>query len=126
MSLVGLCGNERKCHICGRVFCITPEWVYRKGQGDGVKLFCSWHCLRKYEARKVDRGSREEQIRKLYAQGLDVRQISDRMSLDSRSVSYWVNKIEKEQEHDKVLSEKADQEIGGRTDECKTESEAGK
>ena len=112
MSLVGLCGNERKCHICGRIFCLTPDWVYKKGQGDGIKLFCSWGCLRKYEARKVGRGSRSEQIRKLYDEGLSIREISDRLSLDSRSVMYWFNKFEKEKENER----KTEPEAGGKED----------
>jgi hypothetical protein len=36
--------NEATCKMCGKVFIITDEWVYKRG----VKKFCSWHCFNGY------------------------------------------------------------------------------
>lgn len=41
-----------KCPVCGKDFYITTykDWAYKFGQLGHRKYFCSWSCLRKYEA----------------------------------------------------------------------------
>lgn len=47
----------RKCPVCGREFITYQgcEWGYTYGGINGKKL-CSWKCLRRYEANKIDEG----------------------------------------------------------------------
>ena len=40
--------NERKCPKCGKIFYVTPEWVYKDVGG----IYCSWKCYRKSTERK--------------------------------------------------------------------------
>ena len=96
MAVNGLSGMERKCHICGRVFMYRADWAYKKGMGDGIKLFCSWSCMRKYEKRKPDRISRTQKIQQALADGLNPKEIADLLAIDSRQVAYWQRKMEKE------------------------------
>ena len=42
-------GTITKCPICGKTFERTEEWAYRRGDVH----YCSWHCLRKYDASKT-------------------------------------------------------------------------
>lgn len=43
--------KETKCPICGKLFCRTIEWAYKKTDEHAQSTyFCSWKCLRAYEA----------------------------------------------------------------------------
>lgn len=41
--------KEIKCDCCGKIFIVRniTEYVYRQDN----KIFCSWHCLRKHQAK---------------------------------------------------------------------------
>jgi hypothetical protein len=126
MSLLGLAGKERQCHVCGKIFIIYPDWVYRKGYGEGATVFCSYKCFREHEKKGKGSGlSRGDRIRLAMADGLTNKEIAALLGIDPRSVLYWTKKIEKEREHDEVLPQTKNQGIGERKHERKAESEAG-
>lgn len=106
MNLDALVGKERRCKVCGKVFIIKPEWVYKKGVGDGTVVFCSWGCLRKWESRRKPKGEQREAVIQAIRDGLTIREICDLLSVDSRVVYYWTKKLEEE-----------------KRDECETEPE---
>lgn len=56
----------RKCPVCGKMFwCDNYElWVYKKGYRNRTTgkvnvansiIFCSYHCMREYEARRASK-----------------------------------------------------------------------
>jgi len=103
-----LFGTECKCAICGKEFIKYPTWVYKAGVGYGIKFFCSWGCLRQFEKKKIGRRDREDKIRQAVADGLTISEIANLMSMDRRSVTYWVEKIAKENaEHERKTEPEA-------------------
>lgn len=48
--------QERRCAICNKPFYppVLEEWRFRKlrnpGHGNALVYFCSWGCMRKWEA----------------------------------------------------------------------------
>ena len=46
-----LVGMECKCPQCGKTFIKpSPEWGYQARVKNGMRSFCSWSCLRKWQA----------------------------------------------------------------------------
>lgn len=35
-------GSRRVCPVCGKDFWMTSEWMFRRGSGTDLKLFCSY------------------------------------------------------------------------------------
>ena len=103
---MSLFGNERHCAVCGKEFLIYPDWAYKKKVGDGDKVFCSWGCMRAWEAkRKGNRADQAEAIRKAIQDGLTVQEITALLSVDRRVVIYWEKKLKGEKTDDKVFSQ---------------------
>lgn len=51
-----LSDHTRKCPICGKLFW-PPDldtYVFKRTQQRSIVYYCSWHCLREYEAHHVD------------------------------------------------------------------------
>ena len=44
--------RESKCPTCKKTFEHTDEWVYWRGYYRVRTYFCSWHCVRAYDAKK--------------------------------------------------------------------------
>ena len=96
---MSLFGNEKKCPVCGKEFLTYPDWAFKKGNGDGIKYFCSWGCMRAWEARKMSRAEQADAIKQAIRDGLTVKEIVALLSVDSRVVSYWEKKL-KGEKHD--------------------------
>lgn len=104
---------ERKCSICGRIFCMvcTPEEWPLKDKKQHI-LFCSWRCLREYEARKIMGGSRkrgnkdpkrppkekERMFGELIRQGLNNKEIAEQTGESEQLVNYYRRKIQRREE----------------------------
>lgn len=43
---------EKKCPVCKTVFIPTQEWVYKRGTKGVIKTFCSWGCMRAWDAKQ--------------------------------------------------------------------------
>ena len=55
--------NAKKCHCCGKEFCVMyPKlWVYRKHVANmGYKYFCSYTCYRAVPGKRVNRSGATE------------------------------------------------------------------
>lgn len=97
---------ERTCPECGKVFCVRvqEEWRFKE---NGV-LLCSWGCVRTRERRREERSGaakakrskkltpkqKEAAIRMFLEQGMDVKEISDRLGVRVENVYYYRKKIE--------------------------------
>lgn len=104
---------ERKCSICGRIFCMvcTPEEWPLKDKKQHI-LFCSWRCLREYEAREIMGGSRkrgnkypkrppkekERVFGELIRQGLNNKEIAEQTGESEQLVNYYRRKIQRREE----------------------------
>lgn len=104
---------ERKCSICGRIFCMvcTPEEWPLKDKKQHI-LFCSWRCLREYEAREIMGGSRkrgnkdpkrppkekERMFGELIRQGLNNKEIAEQTGESEQLVNYYRRKIQRREE----------------------------
>lgn len=57
--------KEHVCPICGKIFIANVDWAYRQREHKNNinRYYCSWHCMRKWEAieneRKASRKSRK-------------------------------------------------------------------
>ena len=85
---------EKTCIVCGRVFCITDEWVYVRGSHEQMRYFCSWHCLREYDrTHETIRGKppseKKTAILKLRKQGLSYTEISLKLNISEAMVKYY-------------------------------------
>jgi hypothetical protein len=60
-----------KCPVCGKYFCRTKEWAYRKEYYDPHRrvYFCSWKCLRKAEAEKEKKSRKRIIVDQLNLEG---------------------------------------------------------
>ena len=93
--------SSRICPVCQNEF-VTPDpeqWVYKFWDTSGKKnrvYFCSWHCMRKYEAGEVDlkgRGmklsTKKHKIWEMLDDGMNTRQISIMLDVPIRQVQYY-------------------------------------
>lgn len=104
---------ERKCSICGRIFCMvcTPEEWPLKDKKQHI-LFCSWRCLREYEAKEIMGGSRkrgkkdpkrppkekERMFGELIRRGLNNKEIAEQTGESEQLVNYYRRKIQRREE----------------------------
>ena len=97
-----LVGKERKCALCKRTFIVYPEWAYRRFRSNRELIFCSWKCLRAFEAGTGTKTpiERREQIIAALKDGLNVKEVALMLNEDVRKVWYWENKLKKERERD--------------------------
>lgn len=98
-------GHERKCAVCKRKFIIYPDWVYKRGDHEHCKVFCSWKCLREFDAGHGDSREMKNKIIQALKDGLTVREISVLLGVDYSRVNYWKEKLRKEQENDEGTGE---------------------
>ena len=106
---------EKKCTICGRKFCPSAEWVYKRGSNHGYadKMFCSYACMKKYDrileerARKMrekrkmgktkvtfdDIAKRKEAIAQMLDKGLNLQQIAETLGVSTTCVRYYRDEI---------------------------------
>jgi len=97
-------GKERTCSVCGKQFVIFPEWVYKRG-GDGREnVFCSYGCMRKFDARH-DRSKREKRdaIIQAIRDGLTTTEICALIDTDHSRVWYWRQKLKQEDKRDEGI-----------------------
>jgi len=91
--------QDRKCPQCGKEFFVRNalEWAYRRSN----KLYCSWHCVREYDAgsktRKIDT---REKIIQAIRDGLTTKEIVDLLNVDAQKVWYWRDKLKREEQSD--------------------------
>lgn len=106
---------ERKCPICGKVFCMwhADLWAYKTGE----RYFCSYHCmsaaLKKTRESSAGRPKRKkaypsastlkpkqkfELIKALIRTGLTNREIEMKTGIDRELVRYYRVKAERESE----------------------------
>ena len=95
-SLNNLLGKERKCDVCKKEFIYYPTWVYKRSVGDRLKVFCSWHCLRAFERKKLHKSEQRDAIIERLIEGETVDEIVKALSCDSRLVYHWKQKLEKD------------------------------
>jgi ribosomal protein L24E len=89
----GRCVN---CPICGKEFTSHDGWVFRRKSGGHQLTFCSWKCLRKFEAdhppkRKIDK---REKIIQAISDGLNDREIAAMLNEPIGKVQYWRDRTE--------------------------------
>ena len=89
----GRCGF---CPICGKEFTSHDGWVFRRKSGGHQLTFCSWKCLRKFEAdhppkRKIDK---REKIIQAISDGLNDREIAAMLNEPIGKVQYWRDRTE--------------------------------
>ena len=96
INLRSLIGHERSCYVCKKGFIIYPDWVYKRGTGDGIKVFCSYKCMRSYEGNNMTKAQKNEAMRQMLIDGKSIREIMDKLDIDSRRVYYWKHKMQKE------------------------------
>ena len=93
-------GHERKCSLCKKRFILYPDWVYKKGKHEHCYVFCSWKCLRAYEAGQGTAKETRDKIIQALKDGLTVREISILLGVDQSRVTYWKEKMKREEKHD--------------------------
>ena len=96
INIRSMLGHERSCYVCKKRFILYPDWVYKRGKGDGVKYFCSWHCMRSYEENNMTKAQQNEAMRQMLTEGKSIREIMDKLDIDSRRVYYQKQKMQKE------------------------------
>ena len=87
---------EHKCAECGKSFCAREEWAYvraKESTSSHKKWFCSWGCLRKYEAKHGD-GNRKpnkakDEILRMLSEGKSAKEISDVLGIRQAMVYYY-------------------------------------
>ena len=96
----GFFGVEHDCPVCGKTFIrVNDQWAYMRWSGSHQLWFCSWRCLRKWEATHGDKVERREQIIDLLRQGKTVSEVSKILQETFTKVDYWAKKLEKENAH---------------------------
>ena len=84
---------ERKCEICKKDFCARDEWVYVRGVDSHRKWFCSWKCLRKYDAKQEERKKKpcqtKDEILQMLAEGKNAKEISEELGIRQAMVYYY-------------------------------------
>ena len=53
-DLLGIGIVEKKCSHCGKVFCPTPQHVYKRHTCKKTYWFCKWSCMLRYEEAHPD------------------------------------------------------------------------
>lgn len=90
--------QERKCPQCGKEFIChnVDQWAYKRFG----KVFCSWHCLRAWDAgAKTSKIDRREQIIQAIKDGLTTKEIVELVNADVKTVWYWRDKLKREGEN---------------------------
>lgn len=50
----------RKCFVCGKIFVLAPENIYKVRIKGRIKHLCGWNCLMKLEReREAEKKSKE-------------------------------------------------------------------
>ena len=98
---------ERKCPECGKIFCLARAelWSF----WDGPEMLCSWGCMRKREKRKAEKTARaaekrskmtpkmrEAMVKRLTAQGVEAKEIGERLGIGTQLVNYYQRKGKKD------------------------------
>jgi len=63
----------------------------------GNRYFCSWGCLRLWDAQRGTKGERREKMIQAIKDGLTVNEIAELLQIDKSTIVYWKNKLEKEE-----------------------------
>ena len=97
---MSLDGTERKCPICGKVFLAHEEWAYKKTKDKHSNIFCSWGCLRKWEAQHGSRKDRQQRIINALSDGLNPKEAALLLGEPVSKVWYWEKKLKREAAED--------------------------
>ena len=102
MTMTEFAYQEKKCGRCGREFIIhDPEdYVFKRHLRGGYQYFCSWSCLRRWEAQRGSKTERRDRIIQALKDGLTVKEICELVKVDMSSVIYWKKKMEEEKNPD--------------------------
>ena len=107
-------GHEKHCHQCGKAFLgSSEEWAYKRYKHEhGHPLyFCSWKCLRQWEAEKEvtrkkgrKRCPQEQEIYRLLAEKEQPKLICERLGINRSTYWYyrerWVESKEEDENGD--------------------------
>ena len=88
--------KEKECHMCGKKFIVQSpdQYVYKRLFGRNEKYFCSWGCLRKWEATRGSKVTRRDKIIDALKDGMSVKEICYKFDVDRTNVVYWQNKLQ--------------------------------
>ena len=95
MNSWSYCGlpPEKKCAICGKKFCVRPEYRYTRGVEKAQKYFCSWHCMREYDKKWVHGGRKpnkaKDDILRLLNEGVEPKDIAEQLKIKLTMVYYY-------------------------------------
>ena len=78
----------RKCANCKKQFLYNEDWVYIRKQRHTAKLFCSWKCLRAYDAQHE---TKADKIDKALADGLNDGEIKRLLGITQCQLDYHKN-----------------------------------
>lgn len=97
---------EKKCARCGRPFIVhdPSEYVFRRYVSGADKFFCSWSCLRMWDALRGTKADRRGRIQQAIRDGLSTNEICDLVGADKTTVLYWRKKMEEEQDHETAMA----------------------
>ena len=92
---LGYCGlpTERKCLMCGKLFCAREEWVFTRGKDSHKLWLCSWKCLREYDEKqeKLEKKPNKikDEIMRLLAEGESAKDIANELGIRQSMVYYY-------------------------------------
>ena len=96
-------GGERTCPVCGKTFWAYAEHAYKRGSESCPVYFCTWKCLRAYDAthKEVSRRThgfiQTDQVRELRNKGMQIAAIAWELGCSYHTVAYHLNKIRNEE-----------------------------
>jgi hypothetical protein len=87
--------QEKRCTQCKKKFIVldNAHWVYKRTKGTGVKYFCSWSCIRKYDGNHETAIDRREKVIQAIMDGLTNREISALLDVKCERVEYWRKRV---------------------------------
>ena len=92
--------REKKCLECGKKFIVqsVDDYVYKRWCNGQDRYFCSWSCVRKWDAEREPKTLRRDRIIDGLKDGLSIAEICNRYGVDRSNVVYWRDKLKVQSE----------------------------